>query len=147
MSSIAAARRAFCACIDDKTLAFADFRGNRQYISLGNLAADDRAALILMDYPRRARLKIYAHVETRELGDDPALDEAPGDAGLSRQGRTRVRASPRGVRLELPAAHHAALHRGRVGRRRSRGCAAGSRSWRPRTRFCASVLGAKAAAT
>lgn len=59
--------------IDDRTLAFADFRGNRQYIGVGNLAVDDRAALILMDYPGRRRLKIYAHVEARNLADDPAL--------------------------------------------------------------------------
>src|SRR6187402_1256865 len=39
----------FLKVLDDRTLGFADFRGNRQYISLGNLAADDRAALILMD--------------------------------------------------------------------------------------------------
>jgi predicted pyridoxine 5'-phosphate oxidase superfamily flavin-nucleotide-binding protein len=36
---------------DDKTLGFADFRGNRQYVSVGNVGANDRAALILMDYP------------------------------------------------------------------------------------------------
>ncbi|HEX4766873.1 MAG TPA: pyridoxamine 5'-phosphate oxidase family protein [Lichenihabitans sp.] len=64
----------FLRMLDDRTLAFADFRGNRQYISLGNLAADDRACLILVDYPRRTRLKIYAHVETRSLAGDPALD-------------------------------------------------------------------------
>jgi len=63
----------FLHVIDDRTLAFADFRGNRQYISVGNLAVDDRAALILMDYPGRRRLKIYAHVEARNLADDPAL--------------------------------------------------------------------------
>jgi predicted pyridoxine 5'-phosphate oxidase superfamily flavin-nucleotide-binding protein len=59
--------------VDDRTLAFADYRGNRQYISTGNLAADDRACLFLMDYARRARLKIYAHVETIPLGADPDL--------------------------------------------------------------------------
>src|SRR6201991_5083152 len=53
----------FLRVLDERTLGFADFRGNRQYISLGNLAADDRAALILMDYPNRRRLKLYAHVE------------------------------------------------------------------------------------
>ena len=66
----------FLRLLDDKTLAFADYRGNRQYISIGNLAANDRAALILMDYPHRARLKIYAHVEIRDLAADPALAEA-----------------------------------------------------------------------
>jgi uncharacterized protein len=49
--------------IDDKTLAFADFRGNKQYISTGNLLSDDRVAMILVDYPRQARLKILGHVE------------------------------------------------------------------------------------
>jgi len=59
--------------LDEKTLGFADFRGNRQYISLGNAAADDRVALILVDYPNRARLKIFAHMKVRELGSDPEL--------------------------------------------------------------------------
>ena len=65
----------FLRVLDDKRLAFADFRGNRQYISLGNAAANDRAALILMDYPRRRRLKIYAHIEAKALAADPALAE------------------------------------------------------------------------
>jgi uncharacterized protein len=65
----------FLKVIDDRTLAFADFRGNRQYISTGNLAADDRACLFLVDYRLRARLKIYAHVETLSLDDDPALTQ------------------------------------------------------------------------
>ena len=63
----------FLKVLDEKTLAFADFRGNRQYISVGNLGANDRASLILMDYPRRARLKIFAHVEIRDLKADPDL--------------------------------------------------------------------------
>lgn len=65
--------RGFLKLIDDRTLAFADYRGNRQYISTGNLAADDRACLFLMDYGRRARLKIYARVETLALDDAPDL--------------------------------------------------------------------------
>ena len=65
----------FLRVIDDKTLAFADFRGNRQYISLGNINANDRVALFLMDYPNRRRLKIYARAEVRDLAADPALAE------------------------------------------------------------------------
>lgn len=65
----------FLRVLDETTLGFADFRGNRQYISLGNLAANDRACLFLMDYPRRARLKIYVRVEARDLGADPDLAE------------------------------------------------------------------------
>lgn len=63
----------FVRAIDDKTLAFPDYRGNRQYISLGNLRADDRVSVIMMDYPRRARLKIYGHIEAVPLAADPTL--------------------------------------------------------------------------
>jgi predicted pyridoxine 5'-phosphate oxidase superfamily flavin-nucleotide-binding protein len=63
----------FIRILDDRRLAIPDFRGNRQYISTGNLAANDRAALILMDYPNRRRLKLYAHVEARDLAADPVL--------------------------------------------------------------------------
>jgi len=65
--------RGFLKLVDDHTLAFADYRGNRQYISTGNLAAEDRACLLLMDHRHRARLKIYAHVEILALDDDPDL--------------------------------------------------------------------------
>lgn len=61
--------RGFLKVLDERTLACADFRGNRQYISVGNLAADDRACLFLMDYPQRRRLKIYAHVKTRTAAE------------------------------------------------------------------------------
>ena len=63
----------FIRILDEKTLAIPDFRGNRQYISTGNLATNDRAALILMDYPNRRRLKLYAHVEARDLAADSGL--------------------------------------------------------------------------
>lgn len=67
--------RGFLKLIDDRTLAFADYRGNLQYISTGNFSADSRACLFLMDYTRRARLKIYAHVEILPLDADPTLTE------------------------------------------------------------------------
>jgi hypothetical protein len=66
----------FVRVLDDKTLAVADFRGNRQYISVGNLAADRRAALIFLDTAHRRRLKLFAHVETKSLADSPELAEA-----------------------------------------------------------------------
>lgn len=71
----------FLKVIDSKTLAFADYRGNRQYISTGNFAANDRACLFLVDYPRRARLKIYMRVEKLALDVDPALASLVSDAG------------------------------------------------------------------
>ena len=84
----------FLKLVDNRTLAFADYRGNRQYISTGNLAVDDRVCLFLMDYARRARLKIYAHVETVPLGADPELTQlvtVPGyKAKLERIFRLRL---------------------------------------------------------
>jgi predicted pyridoxine 5'-phosphate oxidase superfamily flavin-nucleotide-binding protein len=65
----------FLRVLGNKTLAFADFRGNRQYISLGNVMANDRVALFMMDYPNRRRLKIYARIEQKDLTADPALTE------------------------------------------------------------------------
>jgi predicted pyridoxine 5'-phosphate oxidase superfamily flavin-nucleotide-binding protein len=67
--------RGFLKVIDDRTLAFADYRGNRQYISTGNIAANDRVSLFLMDYPRRTRLKIFAHIEKLTVDEDPLLTE------------------------------------------------------------------------
>jgi uncharacterized protein len=57
----------FLQALDATTLAFADRSGNRQYVSVGNLAANDRAALILIDYPNRRRLKILGHVEVLDM--------------------------------------------------------------------------------
>jgi uncharacterized protein len=58
--------KGFLKVIDESTVAFADFRGNRQYISTGNLMTDNRVALILMDYPRQTRLKLLGRVEIFE---------------------------------------------------------------------------------
>lgn len=63
----------FLKVLDSKTLAYADFRGNLQYISVGNLSTDNRAALILMDYANRRRLKIFARIEVLDARDAPEL--------------------------------------------------------------------------
>ena len=65
--------RGFLRVIDSKHLAFADYVGNRQYISAGNIATDDRVALFLMDYPHQERLKIFAHMRTISAEEDPEL--------------------------------------------------------------------------
>jgi len=77
--------KGFLKVLDDRTLAFADYRGNFQYISMGNLSANDKACLFLMDYPRRTRLKIYVQAETVPLDANAALttavlEDAPGRA-------------------------------------------------------------------
>jgi predicted pyridoxine 5'-phosphate oxidase superfamily flavin-nucleotide-binding protein len=78
----------FLRVLDAQTLGYSDFRGNRQYITLGNLDQNDRAALILMDYANRSRLKIYARIEVINAKDRPELMETlsvPGyDAKIER---------------------------------------------------------------
>ena len=51
----------FIKVLDPNTIGFADFRGNRQYVSVGNVMQDDRVSLILLDYPHRQRLKLLGH--------------------------------------------------------------------------------------
>jgi len=58
--------KGFLKTIDERTIAFADFAGNKQYVSTGNLMTDDRVALILVDYPRQLRLKILGHAQIFE---------------------------------------------------------------------------------
>lgn len=65
----------FLKVLDERTLAFADYRGNRQYISTGNAKADGRACLLLMDYAQRARLKMYVRIDVLALETDPDLTQ------------------------------------------------------------------------
>ncbi|MDX2009126.1 MAG: pyridoxamine 5'-phosphate oxidase family protein [Myxococcaceae bacterium] len=74
--------RGFVKVLDDSTLVLPDVRGNKQFISLGNLSKNDRAAFIFMDYPNQTRLKVLGHIEV--VGVDalrpverPALDDRP----------------------------------------------------------------------
>jgi hypothetical protein len=63
----------FLQVVNPKTLAFADYQGNRQMLSTGNIAANDRVCLFLMDYPQRARLKILGHARIEDAGQHPEL--------------------------------------------------------------------------
>jgi len=65
--------KGFLHLIDDSTLGFVDFRGNKQYISVGNVITHPQVSLILVDYPQQTRLKIYAEAEIVELADRPEL--------------------------------------------------------------------------
>jgi predicted pyridoxine 5'-phosphate oxidase superfamily flavin-nucleotide-binding protein len=58
---------------DDKMLAYADFRGNVQYISVGNLLTNERISIILMDYPNQRRLKLLGRVRLVQAAEDPQL--------------------------------------------------------------------------
>ncbi len=63
----------FVRVLDERLLGFADFRGNRQYVSVGNLTGNDRVALFFMDYPNRARLKLLGHARAVGLAEEPEL--------------------------------------------------------------------------
>ena len=63
----------FLRVISPTQLAFADYKGNRQMISTGNLTANDRVALFLMDYPQRTRLKILGHGHVEDARQHPEL--------------------------------------------------------------------------
>jgi predicted pyridoxine 5'-phosphate oxidase superfamily flavin-nucleotide-binding protein len=65
--------KGFLKVLDDLTLGFADFRGNKQYISAGNLQVDNRVALFLMDYPNQQRLKLWARARLVDRDEDPKL--------------------------------------------------------------------------
>src|SRR6478735_7357794 len=71
---------------DEHTIAWADFRGNRQYISMGNLAVEGRAALIFMDYARQARLKVYGWATVHDV-HEPGRDRH----GLRDTHKARIR--------------------------------------------------------
>ncbi|MFI7440615.1 pyridoxamine 5'-phosphate oxidase family protein [Nonomuraea indica] len=72
----------FLRVLDDRTLGFADFRGNRQYITRGNLDHDDRVSLFLMDYAHQARLKLFGRA--RVVEDDQSLAAAGYPAKVER---------------------------------------------------------------
>ena len=63
----------FLRLLDQRTIAYADFRGNVQYISAGNIEADGRVSLILMDYAQRRRLKIWGRARLVDAADDAPL--------------------------------------------------------------------------
>jgi predicted pyridoxine 5'-phosphate oxidase superfamily flavin-nucleotide-binding protein len=72
----------FVHVLDPGTLAFVEFRGNRQYISLGNLADSPKASLFFMDYANRARLKLLGHLRPASLAEAPQLLAALPDEKL-----------------------------------------------------------------
>jgi predicted pyridoxine 5'-phosphate oxidase superfamily flavin-nucleotide-binding protein len=71
--------KGFIKVIDERTLGFADYRGNKQYITLGNLSENDRAYLFLIDFSRRQRIKLWGRAKVIE--NDDALIEKLFDHG------------------------------------------------------------------
>jgi len=65
--------KGFLKVLDEKTLGFIDFGGNKQYVTIGNLATNNKIALFLLDQAAKARLKIYAEAEVLEIADNREL--------------------------------------------------------------------------
>ncbi len=63
----------FVRVLDESTIGFADFRGNRQYVTVGNLATDDRVSMFFMDYASKTRLKLFGHARIVGLEDEAML--------------------------------------------------------------------------
>jgi predicted pyridoxine 5'-phosphate oxidase superfamily flavin-nucleotide-binding protein len=72
----------FLRVISPSQLAFADYKGNRQLLSTGNLAASDRVSLFLMDYPNRTRLKIMGHARVEDAKEHPELVAQLAEPGI-----------------------------------------------------------------
>lgn len=85
----------FMRVLNDRTLGFADFSGNKQYVSLGNFQTEDRVSLFFMDYPNRTRLKLFGRASVIDPGETETLARlAPEDY------QARVE---RGIRIKVAA--------------------------------------------
>jgi predicted pyridoxine 5'-phosphate oxidase superfamily flavin-nucleotide-binding protein len=76
--------RGFLKTLSETQLGFADYRGNRQYVSVGNLQTEKRVSLFLMDYPNRARLKLLGRAKVQEADANPEL---AAELAMDRQGK------------------------------------------------------------
>ncbi len=80
--------KGFLQILNPTTLVFADYQGNRQLMSTGNLSVDDRVSLFLMDYPNRTRLKILGHARVEDARSHPDLATQLSNPGMkARVGR------------------------------------------------------------
>jgi predicted pyridoxine 5'-phosphate oxidase superfamily flavin-nucleotide-binding protein len=92
----------FLRVLDERTIAWADFRGNRQYVSVGNLSGDDRVALILMDYANLKRIKLFGQAETLEVGADDGLAKQLAVRGYRAEVERAVRVRVAGFDWNCP---------------------------------------------
>jgi predicted pyridoxine 5'-phosphate oxidase superfamily flavin-nucleotide-binding protein len=74
----------FIKVLNPKTISFADYRGNRQYVTTGNLKGDDRVSIFALDYARKARLKLLGHAALVEAEAEPDLAAMLSTAGEGR---------------------------------------------------------------
>ena len=108
----------FVRVLDEKTIGFADFRGNRQYVTVGNLEANNRVSMIFMDYPNRARLKILGRARLVGLDEQDILSRLslPDYRAVVERGFV---ITVEAFDWKLPATHNASIH---ASRDRKGGC-------------------------
>ena len=106
--------KGFIKVLDKNTLAFADYSGNRQYITQGNLSENRKAYIFVMDYAHRRRVKLWG--EARVVEDDDALLQSLMPKGYRARPRAGDPVSDRSVGHQLPAAHSAEIRCRRRGR-------------------------------
>ena len=111
--------KGFVKILDKNTIAFADYSGNRQYITQGNLSENPKAHIFVMDYAHRRRVKIWG--EARVVEDDPALTKSLMPQGYKARPEQVILFRDLGVGHQLPAAHPAKIRRCR---RRAGACLA-----------------------
>ena len=116
--------------LDDKTIGFADFAGNRQYISQGNLAENPKAHLFLIDYAHKRRVKIWG--TARVVEGDAELIARLMPKGYQARPEQAILFTVDGLGRELRAAHPACASRPPTSMPRSPKPDGGSPRWRPR---------------
>jgi predicted pyridoxine 5'-phosphate oxidase superfamily flavin-nucleotide-binding protein len=122
--------RGFIRVVGQRTLGFADFKGNRQYVTTGNLSENDKAFLFLMDYAHRRRVKIWGRARVSE---DPEVIDAlmPEGFGPARNRRFCSTSRP-GTSIARSTSRRRSTRR--TSPARSKACRNGSQGWRRRTR-------------
>ncbi|MCE0444922.1 pyridoxamine 5'-phosphate oxidase family protein [Streptomyces tricolor] len=104
----------FVHVLDAQTLAFVDVRGNRQYITAGNIRGNDRVSLFFMDYAHRTRLKVFGRAEIRDPAEFPDLVGRSGDARTDGHAEWLLVVRVEGLAWNCPPAHHPAVLRVRT---------------------------------
>ena len=123
--------KGFIKVLDDKTLGFADFAGNRQYITISNLAGNDRAYLFLLDFANRQRIKIWGRA--RVVENDPALMERLVDPGYRARPERAILFTIEAWDVNCSQHITERYTQAEIAGGGRPDCANGSRSWRRRT--------------
>lgn len=109
----------FLKIVDERTLGFADFSGNRQYITIGNLSENPRAYIFIMDYERRRRVKVWGAAKVIENDEEllSRLQPVDGDAIVERAIMFEIEAWDRNCPQHIPQRFDAADFKAAIGQR------------------------------